>query len=73
MPIGFGGYVLANNHALTTAKMTLISSQAFVCGCPIPPPRDIRTSAATRNTTASAERMYFAATTPQVMFASSRC
>jgi hypothetical protein len=62
-----------NNHALTVAKMTAISSQVFVCGCEIPPPRETRMSAATRNATASAARMYFAATAPHVIFASSRC
>ena len=31
-----------------------MSSQVFVCGCPSPPPRDRRTSAATRNAMATA-------------------
>jgi hypothetical protein len=66
-------HVRENNHALTIPKITLMSNQVLVCGCEIPPPRDMRIRAATRNTTASPPRIYFAATARYVIFASSRC
>jgi hypothetical protein len=52
--------------------MIATSSQVFVCGCPTPPPRDKRSSAAERNAMASPARMNFAAT-PHDIFARSRC
>ena len=58
---------------LTAPKMTLMSNHVFVWGCEIPPPRDTRISAATRNATESTARMYFAATVPHVIFVNSRC
>jgi hypothetical protein len=53
--------------------MTPMSNHVFVCGCEIPPPRDIRISAATRNAAESTARMYFAATVPHAILVNNRC
>jgi hypothetical protein len=60
------GYPREKSHALTAAKMPAMISQVLVCGREIPSPRGKRISAAARNATASAARMYLAATVPHV-------
>jgi hypothetical protein len=49
------------SHALTAAKMIPTSNQVRVCGWRSHPPRDRRIIAASRDATASAASMYFAA------------